>query len=1075
MFRRKLRSYAVAFVVLATAIGPLFARPATNEELARRIMDETAVAGGLVVHLGCDDGQLTAALRVNDAYLVHGLDKDAEDVAQARRTVRSCGSYGPVSIRQWRPAALPYADEIVNLLVVEQTPTPPRTELLRVLVPNGVAYIREADRWRKIVKPRPHTMDEWTHFLHDASNNAVANDSLVGPPRRLQWVCGPEWARSHEFTSSLCAMVSAHGRVFYIFDEGLTGVTPKSLPERWTLIARDAFNGLQLWRRPVPKWGSQQWNSRALRSIPGTVPRRLVGQGDRLFVTLGYHAPVSVLDAATGRTLHTWEDTAGAEELRCCDGILILRRQRNTVLALDAESGKKLWQAAGKIQPFSLAVHDGRVLYQDGQKILCKRLTDGQPIWQIEHQAPLSLLLVGDDVVVLLGRKTMQAVALNTGRTLWTVTDVVQRRELFIARGRLWHWQEGRVVGRDLKSGRLTARPDTEDVFTPGHHLRCYQSKATENFLITPNRGAEFVSLTGGEHTQNDWARGPCGYGIMPCNGLLYLPPHPCFCYPGVKLTGFNALAPVAAGNKVLPRIPATKRLEQGPAYGRTETSPHSAPSAKDWPTYRHDPRRSGATACEVSPELSMRWDVQLQGEITPPVVADRRVFVAVKDKHAVHAFRTKDGRELWSFTAGGRIDSPPTVHGGLLLFGCTDGSVYCLRASDGALVWRFRAAPSERFIIADGQLESPWPVHGSILLRRGVAYCTAGRSSYLDGGIFLFALDSETGKLLHQARIDDWARTRADAEDKPFIAGYHMEGARSDILVSQGDAIYLGQTKFDLNLVRQEVPYVMPDAGDKTTSLDLSHEPYVVPDAEPEKDYEKHQRDWLERTQEHLLKTLRQKYGAYSLGQRKMGLHVLATSGFLDDSWYNRTYWMYSSAWPGYYLAHRAAKTGQLLVVGPEKTYAVQAYPSRNLQSPLFTPGRQGYLLLVDNNENEPVLDHRTRGTTKGWGFTRREPPAWHRWVPLRVRAMVLAGSQLFVAGPPDVVDPADPMAAFEGRKGGLLWAISPADGTKRSTCALEAPPVFDGIIAARDRLFASLQGGKLLCLGGRAARITD
>ncbi|MBN2131234.1 MAG: PQQ-binding-like beta-propeller repeat protein, partial [Sedimentisphaerales bacterium] len=744
MLPRKLRSYMVAFVVLTTTICPLLAKPAAEKELARTIMDETGVAGGMVVHVGCDDGKLTAALRINDAYLVHGLDEDAEDVAQARRTLRSRGLYGPVSIQRWHPPALPYADEIVNLLVVEQTPTPPREELLRVLVPNGVAYVKETDRWRKIVKPRPQAMDDWTHFLHDASNNAVANDSLVGPPRRLQWVCGPEWARSHEFTSSLCAMVSGHGRIFYILDEGLTGVTPKSLPERWTLIARDAFNGLELWRRPVPKWGSEQWNSRALRSIPGTVPRRLVAHGDRLFMTLGYHAPVSILDAATGKTLRTCEDTAGTEELRCCDGILMLRRQRNTVLALDAESGARLWEAAGKIQPFTLAACDGKVLYQAGQKILCRRLTDGQPIWQIEHKAPLSLLLIGNDVAVLLDRKTMQAVALDTGQTMWTITDAVQRRELFIARGCLWHWEGGRVVGRDLKSGQVTTRPNTDDVFTPGHHLRCYQSKATENFLITPNRGAEFVSLTGGEHTQNDWARGPCGYGIMPCNGLLYLPPHPCFCYPGVKLTGFNALAP--AGNGATPNLATTKRLEKGPAYGRIQTSADPRQDAEDWPAYRHDGRRSGATGCEVSREVSVQWNMKLPGEVTPPVVAGSRLFVAVKDRHSIHAFHIEDGRALWSFTAGGPIDSPPTVHGTLLLFGCADGYVYCLRASDGALVWRFRAAPSQQLIVANGQLESRWRVHGSVLIERDVAYCTAGRSSYLDGGIFLFALDPGTG-----------------------------------------------------------------------------------------------------------------------------------------------------------------------------------------------------------------------------------------------------------------------------------------------------------------------------------------
>ncbi|MHC4504913.1 MAG: hypothetical protein ACYTFI_16540, partial [Planctomycetota bacterium] len=172
-------------------------------------------------------------------------------------------------------------------------------------------------------------------------------------------------------------------------------------------------------------------------------------------------------------------------------------------------------------------------------------------------------------------------------------------------------------------------------------------------------------------------------------------------------------------------------------------------------------------------------------------------------------------------------------------------------------------------------------------------------------------------------------------------------------------------------------------------------------------------------------------------------------------------------TSWPGFYLAHRGAKTGQLLVVGPAKTYAVQAYPHRNMQSPLFTPGGKGYLLFADANDNEPVLSDQTRETPKGWGFTRKRPPAWHDWVPVRIRGMVLAGGRLFVAGPPDVVDADDPMAAFEGRKGAVLCAHSAADGKKLAERKLDAPPVFDGLIAAAGRLFMCTTDGHVLCFG--------
>ena len=49
----------------------------------------------------------------------------------------------------------------------------------------------------------------------------------------------------------------------------------------------------------------------------------------------------------------------------------------------------------------------------------------------------------------------------------------------------------------------------------------------------------------------------------------------------------------------------------------------------------------------------------------------------------------------------------------------------------------------------AFGQLESAWPVSGSVLVLDDQVYAAAGRSSFLDGGIFLYCLDPATGKLL--------------------------------------------------------------------------------------------------------------------------------------------------------------------------------------------------------------------------------------------------------------------------------------------------------------------------------------
>ncbi len=1074
-------TWPFVLTVLLLALAPRIGLGEPGEQ-ARKMLEATDTRGGLVVHLGCGDGMLTAALRANERFVVQGLDPDPADVAKAQAHVRSLGLTGVVSIRRFSGTRLPYARNLVNLLVTEEQGSVPMAEVQRVLVPNGAAYVKQNGEWQKIVKPWPGELDEWSHYLHDASNNAVAKDRAVAPPRRVQWVAGPLWCRSHEFVSSFAAMVSAGGRVFYVLDEGLTGVTDPRLPERWTLIARDAFNGVLLWKRSLPDWRGSAWRNSSLRGRPPSVPRRIVADESHLYATLGHEAPVSVLDAATGKTLRTVEGTANAEELVLSDEMLLVRlaggrgqrgRASEALVAVAAPSGDIQWRVdAGRVAAQSLAAANGRVVYSDGKRIVCLRLADGKELWRTavdgKRWRRKTLLLHGD--VVLAGDgSAVTARDASTGKTLWTARGgghSMRGQDLFVAQGLAWRAAGQGIAAYDLATGKVAKTIDASSVHTPGHHLRCYRAKATERYLITQYRGAEFVSLTDAPHAQNDWMRGACTFGVMPANGLLYVPPDPCFCYPGAKVNGLFALS----GTDDVDVPQASGRLEKGRGYDdAAKLARGQLVEAGNWPTYRHDARRSGAASCEVPPKVKPHWKAKLRHPLTPPVAAQSHVYVAEKDAHTLHALRESDGQETWRFTAGGRIDSPPTAVGGLVLFGCADGYVYCLRAADGAMLWRFRAAPSGEQIIAFGRLESPWRVHGSVLFADGLIYCTAGRSSFLDGGIRLVALEPGTGRLAHEARLDTRSRTRQDAEGKPFIPAYHMEGAQSDVLVSQGGRIFLGQYAFDRRLSRLDTPYVMPAADESPQPMALDDKPFVVENRQPNRDYETHQRQWLERTQKGLLKELRENHGGWSLGERRMGRHVLATAGFLDDSWYNRTYWMYADLWPGFYIAHRGAKTGQLLLVGPQRTYAVQAYPSRNLQSPLFTPGKTGYLLFADRNDNEPVLGRETQGTTKGWGYTRAKPPVWYQWVPVRIRAMTLAGDSLFAAGPPDVLDPQDPMAAFEGRKGAVLRVHSAADGQMLGEQVLDAPPVFDGLIAAHGRLYLCTEDGSVLCFGAQ------
>jgi SAM-dependent methyltransferase len=187
-FGSRLVKLAVGAAVLAGAIvwsTPLCAGPA---EEAQQILSATGVKGGLVVHLGCGDGRLTAALRANDSYLVHGLDADAANVEKARTHIRSLGLYGPVSVQRWADVAcLPYADNFVNLIVISDSGSEiPEAEVIRALAPLGVAYARGKDgKWAKTVKPWPKEIDQWTHFLHgpDQLSSVDGRPAMDAQPR----------------------------------------------------------------------------------------------------------------------------------------------------------------------------------------------------------------------------------------------------------------------------------------------------------------------------------------------------------------------------------------------------------------------------------------------------------------------------------------------------------------------------------------------------------------------------------------------------------------------------------------------------------------------------------------------------------------------------------------------------------------------------------------------------------------------------------------------------------------------------------------------------------------------------
>ena len=1042
-------------------------------ETGEAILAATGVKGGLVVHLGCGDpstgsgqaGKLTASLRANRRYLVHGLEADAANVAAARLYIRKRGLAGSVWVDRFQGTRLPYAENMVNLLVSESLGpgAPGMDEVMRVLAPRGVAYVGGV----KTVKPWPADIDEWTHWLHGADGNAVARDKRAGPPRRFKWAAGPLWSRSHDSVPSVSAIVSANGRLFYIVDEAPASMDG-SAPDKWALVARDAFNGLELWRIPIPEWGWRTWSPQfTVRfTVPTHMPRRLVAVGDRVYVTLGFNAPLTELDAATGEVLRTFQGTQFTDEILCDDGLLIVSINkaaqkpgsrkgdspapvRKWVAAIDTRSGKMRWKRGDyvglrsrtgpmdRISHLSMAAGDGQVFFVDGKEIVSLDLEDGSEKWRIarpevpEHKMRYDIritdmcTLVYSNGMVFFAqlnpdrtidwreiRGKLHAFAAETGRDLWSRQCSSwgwgHPADVFILRGLVWvtDFQNDFVLGLDPATGRVRRKVSDHKAFDNAHHHRCYRNKATVRYMMTSFRGLEFIDWESDRTDRHHWVRGTCRLGAIPCNGMVYATPHPCDCYITSKLNGFLALQPAATTAEPAADGP---RLAKGPAYGKRVVGGGVSP-AEDWPTYRHDMQRSGATPVAVRTPLKTVWQADLGGALTSPVVAAGRVIVARQAAREVVCLDAADGREQWRYTAGGRLDTPPTVCGPRAVFGCTDGWVYCLRVADGALIWRFRAAPRERLVGAFGGLESAWPVHGSVLVAEGVVYCTAGRSSFLDGGIYAYALKIETGEVVAHEKV-------SSADDMKVDWGRDQTvdtGVLSDLLVAHEGGIYLRQRP-------------LFGKGEKA----------------------------------------------------RIARHLRATGGLLDNSWFHRTRWFLGGVPFAEYLVFNDKR-----VCGMRARQKIGGYGGH------FAPGTKGFELFAADlvrpaprkGASAPSSKRKPKGKptsgatgartgrSRGRSSTptvRKPKDAWAVRVPVRATAMILAGDRLIAAGTPDVIYPGDAWAAYEGRKGGRLLIVSTADGTVEAKLNLAAPPVLDGLAAARGRLFMVTTDGKVTCLG--------
>ncbi|MCL4201311.1 MAG: PQQ-binding-like beta-propeller repeat protein [Pirellulaceae bacterium] len=1063
---------------------------------AKQIAALAGFHGGLIVHVGCGDGQLTAALRVADNCVVQGLESDAERVETARGTIRARGLYGPVSIIHWSQRKLPYVDNLATLVVCDEPNAIAVDELLRILRPHGALAMKRDGKWTVSVKPPLAGTDDWQQHFRSADNNAVAQDRIVGPPRRYQWLGEPQWQRSHLAMPSINSMVSTNGRLFTVEDLG--SAEHPALPGKQALVARDAYNGVVLWRVMFSDWHPIYIRN---KEMPVQLQRRLAAVGDVVYCTPGYSVPITAFCAATGEVIRTYQGTAGTVEFVVDRDVMfavtgdqsdisealvdpsrsalktsLFRREaygplirqpndpRNEIQAIDADSGSELWKISGPDTKdhagATLGAVGDRVVFATSNELVCLDRATGRGLWRVPASIVLRgppgiavSLVLSDRAAYLADSEQLRAFRLADGHSLWSAPVTINHHkppDVFVAGGLVWAAAYDASTGKPAPQLGLprvgvngfdpeTGKPvkQLEQTMTgPMGHDRCYRNRITEQYYINSvTGGSDFLGLDSPAEFPNPWIRSTCGIGPLPCNGLYYVGPPSCACCNSVMLNGMNALAAEPGLTKSDQSIDVSTeaKLERGPAYSEV-SYPRTQDSAspEDWPAYRYDNARTGTTKCKVPASLARRWETKLGNRVSAPVIAAGMVFAADIDSHSVCAMNATDGTLVWRFTAEARIDSPPTYHRGLVLFGSRDGFAYCLRAADGELVWRF--SPLERRLIcAYGQPESAWPICGSILIRDGLAYFAAGRNSFIDGGIFLYAIDPPTGRIVHQRRIyGPYGENGFPIENRDVVGGMSIEGFKGDIFIADDQLLYLRHQAFRPDLT-------------------------PVP-----------------------LRELTQP-------------HLIPSHGFLEAIPQHRSFWTIDTALRYDIPTGLGGVHGDILVMDGSRFFEVRGYPPGRTAS--FDPRNSGYMLYAGTYgvpttapaaKKAAATGRRTAKSAVDEAATakqaqRKKAPArlaaasnvapstrlWSSFIPLTGKAMVLADDVLFVAGTP-VEFPEDDLAkAYEGRMGGVLWAASASTGDALARYTLDAPPAWDGLAATNGLLFLSLSDGRVMCLG--------